>query len=1743
MKRTVQQLVLKMAIVAVAAFAGFLQPALAQAVRGPDITVTNLVLELDGKGSYMELPGGIFADLTNATVECWVKSAEIYNGVGYSGPRFICYGAYTFDFGIGNHFARGDLSSFINTSLVNGSLIWANAPGVLHNGEWAHVAAIFGQGRLKLYMNGILVATAPTSNTLASIGREGFFRFGRTPEETFFHGQLDEVRVWDRLRTPEEIRSTMCVRLSGREPGLVGLWNFDDPAQPGKDSSAGSHHGVTKGNVRIVPTDLPGIHTLPRPACLTGLVQDISGRAASNAIVDLRLLNAIHIKVRSDNDGIYHLPVWPVTGVHTLQAWRDEENIFKAEVIIKPGEQQFDIRLQPAGSVTGRALAPDHSTPHQGLVLQLVESAGTRIAATVLSTNDGQFNFSHLLPRSYRLRAYVGDRWITNREDLDVSTQSIKMDFVLPTCKKGIWRTLTVADGLLANNILNVCPAADGSIWLGTLGGAARWDGGELSNITTTQGLMDNRVTSILLDRNGTYWFGTFAGLSRCNPLASQTNWNHYSLNITNIESDSAYYFPGVRSVLQSKDGDVWVSASTGLFKFERGAFQRHQLPVDLLDLREMALDTKGTFWLATGRSGLWRFDGLHFSHPIFIGPYSNEGEARYPAIAPDGSVWISLSSRGLVRCIPNGDQSSTMQLQIFTRDDGVWTDYMSQDGELWGIDPVKGLWVGADGAVWTVYQSGILSRYDGIGTVHYALNEKLPNSTVFNMAGTQEGTVWAATSAGCISYDPTAYKSYGTADGMPAKGFSRMKIDTDGSPWLAWGMQIGDLTDGLWRFDGTIFKPLEERPQFAGQVCLDTLQASDGAWWIGGWMPPFLRRWQAKSWETFKADAGAPTNHVFSIAEDINHTLWFGTESGIVRYDGKTFRTFSTDYAFPREAAYCVIADPQGILWVGTEKSGLYRWDGRRFQHATAGGKLPDCCIVAMEFSEDGSLWFGAGSRGAVCYHPQNDSFEFNSTANSQLSGNLIFSIRRDSKNSLWFCTEGGVNRFDGQTWTSIPELGSAAVYDMAEDAKRGVYWFLTSKSLVHYQSIKRQPRPPLIHSQADLVNDDLPELPAISVGQTVKFKFRANDLRTSLQNRNFRYQVIPGQSETNSLNSASWSKPSWLNHVLWSTNKPGTYTLALQYIDHDLNYSPPTLASIQVFLPWYANPWILRPGGFGVAALTLITLLATTRARRRRREAEDLRERLLAEEHKGREAAEAANQAKSRFLASMSHELRTPLNAIIGYSEMLQEEAPEIGAASLVPDLEKIHSAAKHQLTLINDILDLSKIEAGKMTLYVEDFDAAKLVQEVVAMVTPLVAKKYNRLDIDCPAVLGLMRSDQTKLRQVLYNLLSNAAKFSENGTITLRVSKSEGQRAKGVSCLHFSVTDTGIGMTPEQIGRLFQPFTQADSSTTRQYGGTGLGLAICRKFCEMMGGKIAVESEPGKGSTFRVELPIDLGTEAVKTDRDVASTLSLKTTPAAQTSPLVLVIDDDPSARDLMERMIAKEGCRVETAASGPVGLELARKLKPAVIALDVMMPGMDGWAVLVALKADPATADIPVVMTTIVDNQHVGLALGAADYLVKPVDRDHLLAALARCGGRRQVSTVLVVEDDSAVSEILCRLVEKQGWRSVAAPHGRAALACLERETPGIILLDLLMPEMDGFQFLEALRQRRDGRQVPVIVLTAKDLTEAERDQLTRQASQVLHKGMYSTADLLREIRAVADLPAQPTSGVISGRKAP
>jgi CheY-like chemotaxis protein len=391
--------------------------------------------------------------------------------------------------------------------------------------------------------------------------------------------------------------------------------------------------------------------------------------------------------------------------------------------------------------------------------------------------------------------------------------------------------------------------------------------------------------------------------------------------------------------------------------------------------------------------------------------------------------------------------------------------------------------------------------------------------------------------------------------------------------------------------------------------------------------------------------------------------------------------------------------------------------------------------------------------------------------------------------------------------------------------------------------------------------------------------------------------------------------------------------------------------------------------------------------------------------------------------------------------------------------------------------------------------------------------------------------MRADQTKVRQSLLNLLSNASKFTQDGTIGLSVVREYGG-SEG-DWIRFTVSDTGIGMTRDQLGKLFQAFTQADASTTRKYGGSGLGLAITRRFCQMMGGDVGVESEPGQGSRFTIRLPAsprELGPTASAAPAAAVESDAPAVDPGA---PTILVIDDDPDARDLMATFLRKEGYRMVAAASGEEGVRLARALRPDAITLDVIMPGMDGWAVLGALKADPELAEIPVAMVTIVDDRQAGYTLGATDYLSKPVDWTRLSAVLAK----HRRGRILLVEDDAPTRELVRRMLERAGWTVDEAENGRVALERLAAATPGLILLDLMMPEMDGFEFLQVLRQREGWRAIPVVVLTAKDLTAEDRRRLNGLVARIVQKGAASRDDLLRQVRdlVAARVALRPARG--------
>ncbi|WP_455221614.1 ATP-binding response regulator [Kaarinaea lacus] len=515
----------------------------------------------------------------------------------------------------------------------------------------------------------------------------------------------------------------------------------------------------------------------------------------------------------------------------------------------------------------------------------------------------------------------------------------------------------------------------------------------------------------------------------------------------------------------------------------------------------------------------------------------------------------------------------------------------------------------------------------------------------------------------------------------------------------------------------------------------------------------------------------------------------------------------------------------------------------------------------------------------------------------------------------------------------------------------------------------------------------------------------------------------------------------------------------------------------------------------------------------------------------------AESANKAKSQFLANMSHELRTPLNAIIGYSEMLKEEVVDNIHPNLTNDLNKIYTAGKNLLALINDVLDLSKIEAGKMQLYLEDVKVNLLVEEVVSIIKPLAKKNNNQIELDFDEGIGTITVDIMKLRQSLLNLLSNAVKFTTGGKVALQVYR---EMVNNEEWVKFVVRDSGIGLSEAQMDSLFDAFSQADMSTTRRYGGTGLGLTISQKFCRLMGGEITVESQLGKGSVFTISLPIHIKEPAETKLEKESEVLPVDLNRLGRVrkpdrrevrherrnkTSTVLIVDDDPMACELQQRHLSKQSYDVVCAKSGEEGIRKINELIPDVILLDVMLSDMSGWQVLTYVKSQAQLVHIFVIMLTMINEKSTAYSLGATAYLTKPIDREELTSTVNKCVRKAGQETILVIDDDADARKLARLILENDGYLVIEAENGYLGLMRVAERIPSVILLDLLMPNMNGHEFLNELELNERWQDIPVIALTAMELDENERQSLEKRVSMVIQKGAYSIDHVLNAVREI------------------
>ena len=523
-------------------------------------------------------------------------------------------------------------------------------------------------------------------------------------------------------------------------------------------------------------------------------------------------------------------------------------------------------------------------------------------------------------------------------------------------------------------------------------------------------------------------------------------------------------------------------------------------------------------------------------------------------------------------------------------------------------------------------------------------------------------------------------------------------------------------------------------------------------------------------------------------------------------------------------------------------------------------------------------------------------------------------------------------------------------------------------------------------------------------------------------------------------------------------------------------------------------------------------------------------------------KEEAEAGARAKSEFLANMSHEIRTPLNAILGYGEILQFEARKLQRPDFVEDLKAIEFAGRHLLSLINEILVLSKIQAGKMEIHPEYFDLSQLIEEVVSTVRPLAQRKKNKLEVIKQELPESMNSDSSRIRQILLNLLGKSCKFTDEGEITLTVTR---KIVDGVRWIYFTIGDTGIGIEPEKIPELFEEFAQADSSTTRKHGGTGLGLTISKRLSQLLGGDIQATSEMGKGASFTVFLPENfsqiksfevegvsqwskwagrfLDDEPIyKSEENETRPLTLNLDPLLD---YVLVIDNDEVVCNLIKRFLEKEGCKVEFAHNLKEGLRLAEEIRPLVIILDIMVEGFGGGEALAQFHNNPSIVNSSIILLTEADT--TSEMEGVTEYLSKPLDWDQFVTVFKKYQSKPTDFSIMIVEDDAINREALTRILNKGGWKVIEASDGPSAFELLNaNKVPDMIFLDLILPSMNGFEFIVRLRQNQSWKNIPIVVNSAKELTLEEKGRLQGDVVKVFKKGDVTCGELLSEVRLIA-----------------
>ncbi|MBI2925265.1 MAG: response regulator [Verrucomicrobia bacterium] len=1422
------------------------------------------VLLLDGLHSYAELPPGIFQELKESTVEAWIQC----DGLQPEGEaRFFEVGQDGEMFSISPGLWGADASSAVVFTIVSGQQgpVFHNAwaKNVIRPGRWFHLAAVSGEGGMRFYLNGVLVATNSYPGSFASTRCSGPTRLGKTiesnkPAERTLRGQLADVRVWGRQRTGDEIGRDMFRLLRGDEAGLVGLWDFADDTP--RDRSPHQHHGQLKGNATILSRLMPVREELEQPATLVLTAVDEGGNPLPGAQFDVlqsgQTVASVTVDEVKDNR---QLVLFPNQRPYEIRARRSEIGATQRDLELRPGEiKEVRMVLKRSGAISGtvRTFA---DTPHTSVVVQALDSTG-RSAKTALTDAAGNYRLEELPLGEYQVRCHVlgglqyhigPGRSEFRSTTTDASTTNVArrvivapgrtevVDFQFAPFKKGTWRNYKTRDGLPHNIVCGIDPDAEtGNLWLVGGGGLTRFDGGECVTFTAATGVSNTMIRSMLRDPKGVFWLGTESGLVRYDSKTGQ---------VKKFTQSDGLLSNMILALARDASDRIWVGCwPDGVSRLDGTQFTNFTVADGLGAGGAYAIvsEPDGVIWFGTW-GGASRYDGTRFQNfTVADGLPDNTVTGIYRD--GHGSLWFG-TRRGFSRF----DGKSFANVR--GTEDLSWPGYLraihrDADGVMWFG---AGTWTPVGGGVW---------RYDGKSLVHFGKEDGLPADSILDIQSDSDGAIWFACWGGLARYDPKTFVNFTEADGMADRSVRRIHAAPDQTLWFG-----GFTRGGITSYDQKEFRiPAGGEGLRSGGYGAAIRTDSDGALWFGTW-DDGLFRYDGTRFHPVKPQSGPGPGNISGIEFDPDGSLWITARGGgLWRYDRTNFSNVSTNIGLAEtEDLISAHRDRNGVLWLGGLTTGLGRYDGRQLIRVSAREGLMSESILCISQDSDGQLWFGT-THGAFRY--DGERFDSFTKAHGQLAADIVVSIFHDSRGVHWFAGDAGVGvtRYDGAIWSSVDERDGLAHQDTLDvaEAPPGTFWIGTNEGLTRYQPGTHPSRQPRIKVRTDRAEyTSAAAVPTVTARERVVFMLGVSDFKSRPDNRLYRYRVTSGDAsqvaqelEPNYRKQFGWSAAIKDSQIEWSTNQPGTYTFEFQFIDRDLNYSKPTLATLTIVPPWYLNAKIAGPMMAGNLGLIVWAFVARLLYRAKRREAERLKAQMLAQEQAARatleaknaqlesaklaveakaaqlvesntqlaaakDAADAANKAKSLFLANMSHEIRTPMNAILGYSQILRRdhELPP----KYRPSIETIEKSGDHLLAMINDILDLSKIEAGRMELQESDFDLGSLVQGLAEMFRVRCEEKQLELRVEWgsaesgvrsaesesatvgaaesgkvrkwesgtkPADGGVsvspahfptfppaplpVRGDEGKLRQVLINLLGNAVKFTERGGVTLRL-----------------------------------------------------------------------------------------------------------------------------------------------------------------------------------------------------------------------------------------------------------------------------------------------------------------------------------------------------------------------------------